>query len=793
MTKKSSSMKSEKTTRSKKSSGSSLTATQQGRYNKFVPKVRKRDGRIVPFDFEKIERAITKAMAVTGEGSSEEATMVAHRVVSDLVRTARKHKDFLPTVEGTQDEVERQLILSDYVDTAKAYILYRAERAKRRLDDGVQVPEHVRKLTEESKKYFKENPLGEFVYLRTYARWIPEENRRETWIETVDRYINFMRENLGKKLTDKEYAEVREAILKQEVMPSMRLMQFAGHAARRCNVAAYNCSFIAPTQIEDFAEIMYLSMCGTGVGFAVESQNIQQLPQIKKQTGETVKTHVVGDSKEGWCDALTLGLKTWYNGKDIHFDYSKIRPAGARLKTMGGKSSGPEPLRSLMQFARERILDRQGRRLRNIDAHDIICKIGECVVAGGVRRSAMISLSDLDDDAMRDAKKGQFYMTDPHRSISNNSAVYEERPDTEAFMDEWVALMKSGTGERGIFNRGNLIDTLPERRVNLLKKKYKDIEWAGEIGNLGTNPCGEIILQSKQFCNLSEVIARRGDSEKTLLRKARIATILGTYQSSLTNFNYLSDEWKKNCESERLLGVSLTGQWDSDMVRKPSVLKKLKEEVNKTNKKYAKRLGIQQSSATTCVKPSGTVSQTFDCASGMHPRHSQYYIRRIRISATDSLFKLVRDQGVPYHPEVGQTMENANTFVLEFPVKAPDGAILKDDLTALDQLEHWKDVKLNYTEHNPSVTVSVGNDEWIQVANWVYENWDIVGGLSFLPRFDHVYRLAPYEPIDKAAYERMLKTVQNIDYAKLLTYEQRDETDVKRELACAGGVCEIEI
>ena len=354
-----------------------------------------------------------------------------------------------------------------------------------------------------------------------------------------------MRENLGNKLTGKEYGEVREAILKQEIMPSMRLMQFAGTAAKRCNVCGYNCSFIAPTKLKDFAEIMYLSMSGTGVGFSVESQNIQQLPQIRKQTGKKLKTYVVPDKKEGWCDALTLGLETWYAGSDIEFDYSKLRPAGARLSTMGGKSSGPDPLRSLLNFSRERIMARQGRRLRNIDAHDIICKIGECVVAGGVRRSAMISLSDLDDEAMRDAKKGQFYMTDPHRSISNNSAVYEDKPTNEEFMDEWVALMKSGSGERGIFNRGKLIDTLPERRVELLRKKYKKIDWAGEIGNLGTNPCGEIILQSKQFCNLSEVICRKGDSEKTLLRKARLATILGTYQSSLTNFGYLSKEWKE--------------------------------------------------------------------------------------------------------------------------------------------------------------------------------------------------------------------------------------------------------
>ncbi|PCI30819.1 ribonucleoside-triphosphate reductase [Candidatus Kaiserbacteria bacterium] len=777
----------------RKSSTKKEAVAVSGKYNKFVPNIRKRNGKVVPFDFSKIELAILKAMTATGEGSSEESAMIAHKVVSDLVRTARKHKDFIPSVEGMQDEVEKQLILSDYVNTAKGYIIYRAERNKLRFQEGIQVPEHVKKIVAESKKYFKDNPLGEFVYLRSYARWIKDEGRRETWIETVARYMSFMRENLGKKLNESEYKEVQDAILNQEIMPSMRLMQFAGEAARRCNVCAYNCSFTAPTKLSDFAEIMYLSMCGTGVGYSVETQNIQQLPLIKKQAGVMVKTHMVGDSKEGWCDALTLGLKTWYAGKDIKFDFSEVRPAGARLSVMGGKSSGPEPLKSLLVFARERIMAHQGRRLRNLDAHDIICKIGECVVAGGVRRSAMISLSDLDDELVRDSKKGQFYMTDPHRAIANNSAVYDEKPSNEQFMDEWVTLMKGKTGERGIFNRFSLMGTLPERRVELLKKKYKNIDWAGEIGNLGTNPCGEIILQSKQFCNLSEVICRKGDSEKTLLRKARLATILGTYQSSLSNFGYLSKNWKENCEAERLLGVSLTGQWDCSTVRKPEVLRKLKAEVNKVNKKYAAKLGIPQSSATTCVKPSGTVSQTFDCASGMHPRNSEYYIRRIRISSTDSLFKMLRDQGVPYHPEVGQTMEDANTYVFEFPVKAPKGAILKNDISALDQLEHWKDVKVNYTEHNPSVTISIGNDEWIQVANWVYENWDIAGGLAFLPRNDHVYQLAPYEEINKATYEKLYKTVENIDYSKLLTYEQRDETDVKRELACAGGLCEIEI
>ena len=746
-------------------------------------KIQKRDGTIVPFDYGHIRRAIFRAMNATKEGGELDAENVAYRVLDALLvfKKEKKAKIFIPNVETIQDIVENELIAANFIQTAKAYILYRKNRAEIRQKIGF-VPERVKELVAESKKYFK-NPLAEFVYYRTYARWIDEEGRRETWIETIDRYVNFMMENLGSKLTEHEYKEIREAILNQEVMPSMRLLQFAGKAARKTNICAYNCSFIAPKTFQDFGEIMYVSMCGTGVGWSVESENIESLPQIKKQTGKTLPVYVIPDSKEGWADAFVFGLKTWFDGYDVTFDYSLIRPAGSILKTMGGKSSGPEPIRSLINFSREKILRRQGSHLSNLDAHDIICKIGECVVAGGVRRSAMISLSDLDDEAIRDSKKGQFYNTEAQRMLSNNSAVYNFKPPTPEFLDEWTALVKSGSGERGIFNRGGLAKTLPKRRL----AQWKD----GQFPAWGTNPCGEIILQSKQFCNLSEVVARASDTEATLLRKIRIATILGTYQASLTYFPYLSSEWKKNCENERLLGVSVTGQWDSKVARDPEVLKKLKDTVIETNKKYAKRFKISQSTCSTCVKPSGTVSQTVDCASGMHPRHAPYYIRRIRISATDALFKMLKDQGVPYYPEVGQKLEEATTFVLEFPVKAPEGAIFKNDLTALDQLEHWKIVKENYTEHNPSVTISVGEDEWIEVANWVYKNWDLVGGLSFLPRSNHVYQLAPYEEITKEKYEELLPTVADLDFSKIVTYEKVDDTDIKKELACASGLCEV--
>ncbi|MFN3638316.1 MAG: ribonucleoside-triphosphate reductase, partial [Chloroherpetonaceae bacterium] len=617
---------------------------------------------------------------------------------------------------------------------------------------------------------------------RTYSRWLPEKGRRETWVETVDRYIAFMRENLGDKLTQAEYAEVREAILKQEVMPSMRLLWSAGEAARKTNVAAYNCSFIAPESLQDFGEIMYILMCGTGVGFSVEQQSIHKLPQIKKQTGKKLPTHVVEDSKEGWADAFVFGLKTWFNGEDVAFDYSRVRPQGARLKTMGGRASGPEPLRALMEFSRERILQRQGRRLNTLDVHDIICKIGEVVVMGGVRRSALISLSDLDDVDMRHAKDGAFYISHPERSMANNSAIYNEKPTVSEFLDEWLSLIKSGSGERGIFNRSTLLEQLPERRRE---------SFASHLATCGTNPCGEIILRSKQFCNLSEVVARAEDTPETLLRKIRLATILGTYQSTLTNFPYLSPEWKKNCEEERLLGVSITGQWDSPAVRNPETLRALKAEAIKVNEEYAKRFGINASTCVTCVKPSGTVSQLVDASSGMHPRHAPYYIRRIRISATDPLFKMLKDQKFPYKPEVGQTESDATTYVLEFPVKAPDGAIYRDDLSAIEQLEYWKQVKVNFTEHNPSVTVSVSDDEWLEVGNWLYKNWEIIGGLSFLPRTNHVYALAPYEAISKEKYEQLANALPKIDFAEIVCYEETDETQGAKELACVAGSCEL--
>lgn len=743
-----------------------------------IERLIKRDGSIVPFESSKIATAIKKALAAADEGQEGSAEEITRTVVAMLVAGSMP----VPTVEQVQDFVETALMRAGYTATAKAYILYREHHAKLREHDRDVAPD-IRALVTESKQYFS-NQLSEFVYYSTYSRWLDDKGRREAWVETIDRYMSYMRENLGAKLTENEYAEIRAYMLAMKAMGSMRLLWSAGAPARASNVCVYNCSFVAPACWQDFAEVMYISMCGTGVGFSVERQTVEALPRIEPQTGEMLPEHIVADSKEGWADALAHGLTVWSSGKDVSFNYDHVRPRGARLKTMGGRASGPEPLRNLLDFTRERMLERQGRRLSTLDVHDLVCKIGEIVVAGGVRRSALISLSDLDDMEMREAKNGQFYVTQPQRAMANNSAVYNEKPSAIAFMEEWLNLARSGSGERGIFNRGSLKGQLPDRRWPLFEK---------DAARSGTNPCGEIILKSKQFCNLSEVVVRPEDTLETLTEKVRVATILGTYQASLTSFPYLSPEWKKNCEEEALLGVSMTGQWDNLAVRDPVAQRALKQVALETNRLYAERFGISPSTAITAVKPSGNGSQLFDCASGMHPRHAKYYLRRVRIEGHNPLKRLLEDAGVPCVPEVGQSKDTATTWVLEFPIKAPEDAAVKGDHTALDQLEYWKMVKENYCEHNPSVTVTVADDEWLAVGNWVYAHWDIVGGLSFLPKSEHVYQLAPYEEISEERYLELASVFPDIDFARLVQYETSDTTTGAKELACVSGTCEIDV
>jgi len=745
----------------------------------FIKKVQKRDGSIVKFDFERIVIAITKAMKAADEGSEGEARLVGHKVLGELVRISKKFKNFVPTVEGIQDIVEKELMASEYPNTAKAFILYRAERTKMREQINL-IPQDVREKIKESSKYFKSS-YQEFIFYQFYSRWVDELGRRETWVESIDRFMDFMKENMGNKLTATEYSEVRKAILDQEICPSMRLLWSAGKAARKTNVCAYNCAYIAPVSWRDLSEIMYISMCGAGCGFSVEPENVGKFPQIQKQTGKMAPKIIVEDSKVGWCKAFVAACEAWENGKDVEIDYSLVRPAGAKLQTMGGRASGPEPLKELMSFTKRKILSKQGRRLSCLDLHDIICQIGLIVVAGGVRRSALISLSSLDDIEMRDAKKGAFWQTEGQRSMANNSAVYETKPSAEEFLEEWTALVTSHSGERGIFNRGGLATQMPKRRWEVVKNAKQ----------LGMNPCGEIYLQSKQFCNLTSIVVRPKDNMEDLKRKMRLATLVGSYQATLTDFEYLSKEWKENSEKEQLLGVSITGYYDNKLVRDEKNLRDLREEGVKTNKKYAKRFGVNESTSITCVKPHGNSGQLLGVGSGMHTWYAKYYVRRVRISVTDPLLKLAKDQGVPVHPEIGYSTSNATTMVLEFPCKAPEGAIVNKDVNALEMLEEWKKLKINFTEHNPSVTIYVGDDEWIAVANFIYKNWDIIGGLSFLPRDNHVYKLAPYEEITKEEYETRLKALGQLDFSRLLIYEKSDQTIGAKELACAGGTCEI--
>ncbi len=747
--------------------------------NALIKRVLKRDGSIVDFDIEKIIDAAYRAMKAAEEGSREEAELLANKVVADLVRIRKRYKNFVPSVEGISDAVEKELMLSDYVDSAKTYILYRDERARSRAQERV-IPQEVRAKIDESSKYFP-TPYQEFIFYQFYSRWRDDLGRRETWVEAIDRFMDFMKENLGDKLSTREYNEVREGILNQEVCPSMRLLWSAGDACRRGNVCAYNCAYIAPTRWKDLADIMYVSMQGAGCGFTVEPENVEQFPQIKKQKKVKAKKIVVEDSKEGWCDAFVEACETWAEGGDVDVDYSKVRPAGARLHTMGGRASGPDPLKELMKFARRKILSRQGRRLTPIDLHDIICQIGLIVVAGGVRRSALISLSSLDDVEMRDAKKGSFWQTEGQRSMANNSAVYETKPTAEEFLEEWTSLVTSQTGERGIFNRAGLENQVPARRWKKIKNEPQT----------GMNPCGEIYLKSRQFCNLTSIVVRPEDTKASMKRKMKLATILGTYQASLTDFKYIDKEWKKNCDEEALLGVSITGYYDNPMVRDDKVLQDLRKTGVEVNKKYAKKIGINQSTAITCVKPHGNSGQLLNVGSGMHPWFAPYFVRRVRISANDPLLQLAKAEGVPVKPEVGYSTSNATTMVLEFPMKAPKGAICKDSVSAIELLEEWKRLKENYTEHNPSATIYVGPDEWLEVANFVYKNWDLVGGLSFLPRNDHVYQLAPYEEISKKEYEERMKSLKHIDFSKLLLYEFDDNTTGAKELACVGGACEV--
>lgn len=622
----------------------------------------------------------------------------------------------------------------------------------------------------------------QFIFKSRYARWIEEQGRREEWEETVDRLISFFRDKFSnkKKVVEALEQELRGGIVDLEVMPSMRSLMTAGKALERDNTCAYNCSYLPVDDMKSFDEAMFILMCGTGVGFSVERQYVQKLPEVPDKLFDSDTKIVVKDSKEGWSKAYRQLISLLYSGEIPVWDMSRVRPAGSRLKTFGGRASGPEPLEDLFRFTIQMFKGAQGRKLTSIECHDIMCKIGEIVVVGGVRRSAMISLSNLSDDRMRHAKSGQWWETEPQRALANNSTCYTEKPDMETFMREWTALIESKSGERGIFNR-------VASRVQAAKNGRRDPEW-----DFGTNPCSEIILRPYQFCNLTEVVVRATDKKEDLIRKVRLATILGTLQSTLTKFPYLRKVWTRNTEEERLLGVSLTGIMDNKLTatKEGELLNELREVAVETNREWAKVLGIPQSTAVTCVKPSGTVSQLVNSASGIHTRYSTYYIRTVRGDNKDPLTDFMKAMKIPSEPCV---MKPDNTTVFSFPVAAPKGSVTRDDLSAVDQLEIWLNYQRNWCEHKPSVTINVKDHEWMEVGAFVYKHFDEMSGVSFLPHSDHTYRQAPYQEITKEQYDEAVKQMpKQIHWEDLSGFEYEDTTTGSQELACTGPQgCEI--
>lgn len=639
----------------------------------------------------------------------------------------------------------------------------------------------------------------QFIHLSRYARWDYDKKRRETWGETVNRFFQFFQEHLKEMcnydLENGELEKLKKEVMSLNVMPSMRCMMTAGEALRKENIAGYNCSYVKIDNPRSFDEILYVLMNGTGVGFSVESDHVSQLPLIAEEFHPTDTTIVVADSKLGWAKAYKELLSLLWSGQVPKWDLSKVRSAGTPLKTFGGRASGPEPLDDLFHFSTKVFQDAAGRKLKPIECHDIVCKIAAIVVVGGVRRSALISLSDLNDGEMRKAKSGQWWEYNGQRALANNSVNYKEKPNVGTFMREWNSLYDSKSGERGMYNGASA-----KSQVSKLNEREKDenqefIKRREPREDFGTNPCSEIILRSREFCNLSECIVRRHDTSESLAEKVRVATILGTFQSTLTNFRYLTKEWERNCSDERLLGVSLTGILDNPLTsgRKKGLdelLQNLRKVAVETNKEWSNKLGVNRSAAITCVKPSGTVSQLVDSASGIHARHSEYYIRTVRADNKDPLCKMMKQNGFPNEPDV--TKPN-HTTVFSFPTQSPKDAICRTDMTAIEQLELWSTYQEHWCEHKPSITVTVKENEWPEVGSWVWNNFDDISGISFLPFSDHTYRQAPYQDCTKSEYDEMLKLIpENVDWSKLSEYEQQDFTAGSQELACsADGGCEI--
>lgn len=623
----------------------------------------------------------------------------------------------------------------------------------------------------------------QYIFTRTYARWLPDKGRRETWDEAVTRYCTFFDKKTNGVLSRVIWDEIYPAIYNLEVMPSMRALATAGPALERENIAGYNCAYVAVDHPAVFSETLYVLMCGTGMGFSCERQYIAELPEVPGQLDYDLYDQiVVEDSKEGWALAYGSLIACLYAGIIPVFDFSQVRPAGAPLKTFGGRASGPEPLRELFQFTTNIFRQAMGRKLRSIEVHDIMCKVAEVVVVGGVRRSALISLSNLSDQRMRDAKAGAWWEQNPQRALANNSVAYTERPDVGQWMTEWLSLYNSHSGERGIFNRQAADKQAASNgRREPCKKGF------------GCNPCSEIILRPCQFCNLTEVVVRPNDGITALRHKVRIATIMGTMQATLTNFNFLREDWAENTVNEALLGVSLTGVMDNEhMAEAPGhALSSLRQHAVEINKATAHILGIKPAAAVTCVKPSGTVSQLVDCASGLHPRHSKYYLRTVRMDKKDPLYQFMLDKGFYIEDAIGK---EATTAVVYFPQKAPDGAITRADLTAVEHLDIWLQYQRMWCEHKPSVTISVTDKEWPAVGAWVWSNFDEVSGVSFLPYDGGTYKQAPYQELTREDYDRWCSEhpmPSDIDWSELAKYEQEDNTIAVQTLACSSGHCEI--
>lgn len=772
----------------------------------------KRNGELITYSENKIRIAISKAIIETGDDISLASTLAA--------QTTRLNKAFEEiTVDICQNNVQFILISSGLSVTSMAYSEYLHKHQKLREKSGG-ISTELQDLVDRA-SHFHIGDMEFAIYLRTYSRWIDEKNRREMWPETVDRFFDMVLKILPPldsqhSLTTKEFNEIKSDVLHFRVLPSMRALQFAGKAAMRENVHCYNCCYVETTTPKFFADLFYISMCGTGVAFSVEKRVVNQLPipkypsdySIKKnprndETEEDTFTiikpedlfddcpiHIIADSRKGWAESLRIGMENWLNGKDLKFDYRRVRPLGARLVTTGGTASGPGPLKDLLDFTRETILRAgiEGRRLKPIEVHDINCKIGKNVQVGGVRRSAMLSLSDLDDIEMRDCKSGPTWYTEhPHRQIANNSAVYLEKPSEEQLTEEFMSMVRSMSGERGIFNRGGMKNTINQYRQELI----------GDMINcMGTNPCGEINLVPYQFCNLTKVVCKWNDTPDELYRKQKNSAILGTIQSMMTNFRYISKEFKENTEKERLLGCSLGGQYQCPAVRDPIVQNQLRRIAEHTNRIYSKRFGVSASSSVTCVKPDGNSSVCDGSSSGISPVHSQYYIRHTRFPLNDPVARLLKDQGIPYGQTEGSF--DSESIIFCWPIESPKGSIYRESLGAIAHLEFWKMVKIHYCKghHNPSITINYKPEEVPLIIAWLYENWEIIGGISFLPFFEggtvYKHSMLPYQTITKEEYDDLKSRMPKVNYAKIVYYEDNTNYNInpKETAACSGGLCE---